>query len=184
MGRIIDAGHYYLCHGPTFWSMRGWELAEKLRTPSDDLLLFIDDIHTRSDLNETERALAAVDFQPKPNLVLFEKDMIDPAQEMLGRLQKLSKKKRARQNGKGKWFCSGNALTDDAESPLCSLLDAGLTLYKSRLGYDAAVNILPYFYENQQLQLLSLLAKALPEFPLTVILFDEEGNYWNLKKGV
>lgn len=79
------------------------------------------------------------------------------AETILSILQQLPKKKRARQNGNGKWFVSGIPLTDDAGRPLCVLWDAGLTLRKQALGFEGGVNILPFFYEQEHEFLVSYL---------------------------
>lgn len=181
MKRIIDAGHYYASHGPTYLSVLGWEIACDLKTKEDSLLLFIDDVHAINDLHPRERAELVVEFQPNAEFLIKESEVFFEAREVLERLKALPKKKRAKRNGEGKWFCSGATLTNESETPLCNLLDAGLSLRKLRMGFHRGINILPYFYEDQQRHLLRIIEKSLPEFSLSVVLFDEKRNHWQLR---
>jgi len=48
------------------------------------------------------------------------------------------------------------------------------------MGFTSGINVLPYFYENQQRHLLNVLAKALPDFFLTVVLFNADKKGWRL----
>ncbi len=80
----------------------------------------------------------------------------------------------------GQWFCSGFPLTTQLGVPNCVLLDGGLTLLKSQLGFKEGTNILPKFYEEQQAKVLRLVAKAMPDFHLRVVLYDFEGNFWEM----
>lgn len=181
MNTIIDVGHFYLAKGPTAWSLLGWSLAQRIASPGDKFLLFVDDIHASTDLHllEQNSPLTAMS-EIQPDYIVMESAVNDEAWEVLNRLKRLPKKKGPKQSDNGQWFCSGSSITDSSGNPLCSLLDAGLTLHKQRLGFTSGINILPFFYENQQKHLLHLVKKAIPDFTLTVILFDEQGKYWAL----
>ncbi|MFH0805145.1 MAG: hypothetical protein V1916_03040 [Patescibacteria group bacterium] len=177
MNRVIDAGHYYASVGPTVWSSIGWRIAEELRLPGDQLLLLIDDVHPAAALSPLERAAPLdPDYCPHPDLTILESAVEPEACQILHLLQQLPKKKGAKQNGNGQWFCSGAALTSVAGEPLCNLLDAGLTLRKYQLGFTHGLNVLPYYYAEQQQKLLHIISKVLPNFTMEVLLFDQNGN--------
>ncbi len=175
--RILEAGHYYMAKGPTELSTVGWTILESMKTVGDATLLFIDDVHELVDVSPAEAALPTVEFNPSADIVVHESAVVSEAWEMLTRLQQHpTKNKRAKQSG-GRWFCSGFPLTLMSGYPTCLLLDLGLCLRKWRLGFERGVNILPIFYETEQQALQRLLAKALPEFTLEVVLYDLEGTY-------
>ena len=176
--RILEAGHYS-AKGPTIWSVIGWEIMLEVRCENDKSLLFIDDVHPLENVSADERSLPTVKFDPRHDFLVLESDVISKALQVLSILQTLPKKRAARMNS-GRWFCSGSSLVTEAGLPSCVLLDAGLTLLKNQLGFWEGVNILPYFYEDEQRKLLRLIAKALPEFRLQVILYDRAGRYWNI----
>jgi hypothetical protein len=180
--RIIEAGHFYEVKGPTAWSRVGWRILSRIKKPDDKTMLFVDDVHQLSDVHESERNLPNVSFPevPKQDFLIRESFVKEHALEALDFLKKLPKRKKARFNGgqEKRWFCSGVALTHSNEYPTCTLLDLGLTIHKHELGFKNAVNILPLFYEEQQAGLLRLVKKCLPpDFNVTVILFDSNGNY-------
>ncbi len=178
--RILEAGHYYSVKGSTMWSVVGWEIMLRMRANGDKTMLFIDDIHCLSDVSADEIRLPKMEFDPNADLVVLESAIVAKAWEFLELLKKLPKKRRARSNS-GRWFCSGFPLVTKSGMPNCVLLDVGLTLLKSELGFREGVNILPKFYEEQQRKLLRLVAKALPSFRLRIILYDLEGKFWELK---
>ena len=178
--RILEAGHYYPAKGPTIWSVVGWEIMLGMRADNDTSMLFIDDVHDLGDVSPDEALLPKVEFNPNPDLVVLESEFVEKAWEFLELLKKLPRKRRARNNS-GKWYCSGFPLVTKSGMPNCVLLDAGLTLLKSELGFLEGVNILPKFYEEQQTKLLRLVAKALPNFHLRVVLYDLDGKSWELE---
>jgi hypothetical protein len=181
MSNIIDAGHYYQSKGPTIWSALGWNLVQRIASSNDKLLLFIDDVHPVTDLHPLEQSAAVVEtFKIEPDYIVLESAVRNEALEILNRLKQLPKKKGIKNGSNGQWFCSGSSITDPAGNPLCSLLDAGLTLFKQRLGFISGINVLPFFYENQQRHLGHLVKKSIPDFSLTTILFDINGAYWSL----
>ncbi|MFA7653663.1 MAG: hypothetical protein WCX97_01275 [Candidatus Magasanikbacteria bacterium] len=169
-GRIIEAGHYYQIHGPTQLSRDGWEIIKKIKETQDDTMLFIDDYHPKSMVPKQELEYPTIAFNPKTDHIVFESNLMAEASEVLERLKQLPRRHRARETDRG-WFCSGFALTDGADKPKCVLLDAGLILRKLSLGYKQGVNILPFFYEEEQNHLIRLIKKVIPEFKLEVILF-------------
>jgi len=177
---ILEAGHYYSAKGPTIWSIVGWEIMLGMRTNDDKSMLFIDDIHSLHDLSPMEAILLKVEFHPRPDFEVLESEVAVKAWEFLDILKVLPRKKRARNNST-RWYCSGFPLTTNSGTPNCVLLDAGLTLLKRELGFREGVNILPKFYEEQQRKLLRLVTKALPDFRLRVVLYDLEGNIWDVK---
>lgn len=181
MGRILEGGHYYLANGPTMWSVIGWGILEKIRQPEDKTLLFIDDVHPGSAAVSEERCLPTVEFKPHVDFMVMESDVRLEATTALVALQQLPKREKARKNGNGKWFASGFPLTDDGGFPLCVLLDAGLTLRKRSLGFREGVNILPFFYEDEQKKLFRIIAKLIPDFHLKAVLFDLSGNFRSIK---
>lgn len=179
--RILEGGHYYLENGPTKWSVIGWGILEKIKQPGDKTLLFLDDVHHGSAAANEERCLPTVEFNPHADFVVMESDVRPEAEEVLAALQKLPNKKKARKNGNGQWFMSGFPLTNDKGFPLCVLLDAGLTLRKRSLGFREGVNILPFFYEDEQKNLFRIIAKVIPDFHLEAVLFDLSGNFRSIK---
>lgn len=178
--RILEAGHFYAAKGPTAWSVRGWEILLQMRNGDDKSMLFIDDVHGLCDVSPQERALQREPFNPTPDFTVMESEVIGRAWEFLNRLCSLPRKTAAKMSSE-RWHCSGISLTNDRGEPNCVLLDAGLTLFKHELGAREGVNILPVFYEEQQRKLLRLLAKALPDFHLRVVLCDLEGNIWDME---
>ena len=179
--RILEAGHYYAAKGPTQWSVKGWQIMKTFQGDGDRTLLFVDDVHLLDDLREEEANLAVVEFRPSPDYFIAESEIVPEARMILSRLTALRSKKRARQNGQGRWFCSGFPLTDDNGFPLCVLLDAGLTLRKRALGFRQGINVLPGFYEAEQRQLRRLIAKVIPDFHLETVLYDLNGRIWRIE---
>lgn len=181
MRQIIEAGHYYQAIGPTIWSEIGWQLGQQMLQPGDSTMLFIDDVHTAEQAHPMERtAKLAHDFLPKPDYIVLESHVTAEAKEVLAMLYALPKKKRPVVSGDGTVFCSGAPLVNADGAYLCTLLDVGLTLRKSRLGFDCGVNILPDFYQAQQAPVLRLVQKILPQFTLRVVLFAPCGTYTNI----
>lgn len=180
---ILEGGHYYKALGPTRWSLIGWRILESMKNSQDKTMLFIDDVHDIACVGKEERNLVVEEFspEPKPDFVIMESCIYEEAEIVLERLKGLPKKKRARIGSDGKWFVSGFPLTQQDGFPLCVLLDAGLTLRKYMLGFTQGINILPCFYEEEQKNLLRILSKVIPDFSLQVILYDLEGNIWNLE---
>ncbi len=179
-GRIIETGHYYQCKGPTAWSKAGLAVAEKIRQPNDSLMLFIDDVHPIDDVSAHEVSLPTVELDVSPDFTFMESDVANEAFHFLNLLKDVTPRKKKAKLEHGSWYCSGFPLTDAEGNPLCVLLDAGLTLRKHNLGFKNGVNVLPKFYEEEQYRLKRLLRKVLPEFDLSVILFDLDGNHWSL----
>ncbi|MBT4209663.1 MAG: hypothetical protein HOE19_01985 [Candidatus Komeilibacteria bacterium] len=179
MTRIIEAGHYYKAKGPTLWSVVAWEIMSNIKQLDDKTLLMVDDVHTVEQMSVQEKTLSTEPFNPSVDLFVYESELCSYGKDALQKLASLSKKKKARKNGNGKWFCSGIPLTNEMGLPLCILYDVGLTLFKSARA-DKAINILPYFYEEEQRNLIRIIQKILPEFSIKVILFDLEGKYWEM----
>ncbi|MCC6448126.1 MAG: hypothetical protein IT215_05510 [Chitinophagaceae bacterium] len=71
-------------------------------------------------------------------------------------------------------FCSGIKLMKEGRVPTCVLLDVALTLYKQELGFNKGLNILPYFYESEQLILKKIISKIMPNFELKNVFFAFE----------
>ncbi|HOX60601.1 MAG TPA: hypothetical protein PLV72_01180 [Candidatus Magasanikbacteria bacterium] len=180
MARLIEGGHYYADKGATIWSIRSWEVLQKIKKPDDKTLIFVDDIHPRTAMAKEERDLETFEFNPAFDFQVFESSVCVEAKTVLALLQELPKKKRARKNSDGRWFVSDFALTDSRGFPLCVLLDAGLTLRKQTFGYSECVNVLPYFYEEEQRHLLRIIDRIMPNFHLEVVFFNLEGEFWNL----
>lgn len=181
---LIEAGHYYEKKGPTIWSQIGWGLVELFLDNSQEehdikRMLFIDNVHEITDVNPHESNLPNIEFNPKIDYLVLESKMNEFALKILAELQsiKLPKRSRARKQNGGAWFCSGFPITHNDGRPKCILLDAGLTLYKQQLGFDTCINIVPFFYEEEQMQLLKIIKKAIPNFTLRVILYKLDGTY-------
>ncbi|MDO8581506.1 MAG: hypothetical protein Q7S16_01400 [bacterium] len=177
---ILEAGHYYVAKGPTLWSLVGWELMQRMKTPDDKSMLFMDDIHSMDDVSPEEALLPTMEFFPNPDFTIMESAVKEKALEALEMLKALSKKKRAMLHS-GVWYCSGFPLTTPSGKPICVLLDLALTLLKKELGAEECINILPKFYEEEQRKLLRLVPKVLPNFRLQVVLYDLEGNLSSIK---
>ena len=180
--RVIEAGHFYKAKGPTKWSKIGWKILSQIKEKEDKTLLFIDDVHPIDCVHETEKHLPNIPFPTDPNcdFTVMESSVEETALQALEMLKQLSKKKKARLNGNGtkRWYCSGTALTHPDGYPTCTLLDLGLTLHKSALGFKEVINILPLFYKEQQTVLLRLIKKCLPsDFNFKVVLFNLNGEH-------
>ena len=173
---IWEGGHYYASKGPTQWSVKGWKLMQQLMAAHDHSLLFIDDIHGVELLSPEEQSAEVLPFSPNPNHQVLESAMMQTALDVLTELKGLSKKKAARQSPSGSWFVSGFPLTKPDGTPLCGLLDAALAVTKSNLGYTSGVNVLPFYYASQQVQVGHVLKKVLPEFALQSLYFDAQGQ--------
>lgn len=182
---IIESGHFYKAKGPTKWSQVGWNILESIKRPDDRTLLFVDDVHELSDVSQSEARLPSVTFSPNPDYLVLESEAISPALEVFGRLQGLPNGSRPKEvlDEMGlvaigaKW--RGFPILG-LKGPKCVLLDAGLMLKKHRLGFDQALNILPFFYEEEQKRLLQIVKKVIPEIKLEVLLYGLEGNFWKL----
>lgn len=179
---LIESGHFYSARGPSAWSITGWKILKSIKKKGDQTLLFIDDIHSLEDVNEQERDLPRVPFDPKPDFLLKESELFDDAFAALEILKTLTKRKKARRSKRtNKWYCSNIALTDSNGEPTCTLLDVGLSMRKLHMGFSVAVNILPDFYEDQQKGVFRLVQKIIRkleiEFELVVILFSLNGEY-------
>lgn len=178
--RIIEAGHYYKSKGATQMSIIGWDILKKIKQPNDKTSLLIDDVHALADLHHNERNLSVTkNFNHDADYILMESEMKTTALDILEILKNLPKRKKATLNN-GKWFCSGFPITDNQGNPLCVLLDTGLTLTKKRMGFNKGVNILPFYYEEEQRRLLRLIKKTIPDFKLSIILFNDKGEYWEM----
>lgn len=178
--RILEAGHYYSVKGPTMWAVVGWEIMLSMLAHGDKNMLFTDDVHGLNDVSPDEKPMSKVEFNPSADFVVLESAVVGKAWEFLELLKKLPKRRRARVNS-GRWHCSGFSLITKSGTPNCVLLDAGLTLLKSELGFREGINILPKFYEEQQRKLLRLVSKTLPDFHLRVVLYDLKGKFWEIK---
>lgn len=181
MSCVLEAGHYYQAKGPTVWSRVGWDILSKVKQNGDQTILFIDDVHTLENMSEEERRSSNVSFNPEPDYFVAERDILKESLIILEILKNLPKKHRCRFNSNGRWFCSGFPITGENGFPNCILLDAGLTLRKNNLGFSRGINILPYFYQDQQKKLLRIIKKSIPNFLLEVILFDISGGFWYMQ---
>lgn len=182
--RILESGHYYLVKGPTLWARRGWEILEKIKRPEDKTMLMVDDLHHNlEDVAKKERDLPIEDFFPEPDFTVMESSLRPEAERILSWLMLLPRGQRVNQDKQEKFFLSGIPLTNGAGQPLCILLDAGLTLKKHTLGFKECVNILPFFYQEEQSNLLRIVKKTIPGLSLEVILYDLDGKYWYLTGG-
>lgn len=177
MSRIIEAGHYYRAHGPTSSSNTGWKLLEKIRANTDKTLLWIDDVHGPNQVPEDELRNEVISFNPCPDFLKLESEMIPYAHKVFELLKNLPKRKRPRQRKDGGWSLNGRVRLYWSDGfPSCVLLDAGLSLWKNEQGFQVGVNILPECYAKEQLDLLLILRKSLPNFRQEVLLFNEEGE--------
>ena len=79
------------------------------------------------------------------------------------------------------YFYRGYLLVDAELRPQPFLFEAALTLYKSRLCPRGCVNVLPYFYGEQQYALRELVKEIIPDFSLQVILYDFE-RFWDMEE--
>ncbi len=181
MRRVVESGHYYRVKGPTRWSQVGWEILEKVRCPEDRTMLFVDDVHELKDVSPREAMLSNVAFSPNPDHFVLESEVSVLAMDVLGRLQSFPKKssrpRTDEEEGITKW--RGFPIIN-GKGPTCVLLDAGLMLEKHRLSFTRALNILPFYYEEQQRRLLQVVEKVIPEITLEVLLYDLKGNFWEM----
>jgi len=175
--RILEAGHYYQAKGPTLWSVVGWRILEQLRQLDDKTMLFIDDFHELKDLDETERDALVVDFAPNPDYIAYEASLVPDAERVFQMLMELPPRRRPKQKEDGSWKLNGTIkLKYPSGKFTCVMLDAGLCLKKSEIAGEA-VNIVPYYYESEQKNLLAILRKAMPDFSLQVVLFELNGEF-------
>jgi len=178
MSRILEAGHYYRVKGPTRWSQLGWEVLRRIRSDGDRTMLFIDDVHDEDQLHEVELCAPTVEtFDPVADFRVLESRMNGEADEVFNRLGELSSKGRPKKLRDGSWHCSGTMIRHANGDPTCALLDAGLALWKFQQGFRRGVNILPEHYYWQQQYVLRLVMKAVPDFDLSVVLFDQSGQH-------
>lgn len=208
-GTIWEGGHFYSSKGPTAWSVKGWEILSKLCAPGDHTMVLVDDVHAIDLVNPAERNMPVIaDFAPNPFLMVWESEMARMGFEVLGELQRLSGYERGEERRtrlilddgtraiprrhmvryvKNQWCCSGYPLTTVSENgsgsgkPLCLLYDLGLLVYKVRLGYSRAVNVLPAFYEKEQRALIRIARKVVPGFTIESVLYDLGGHWRYLR---
>ena len=175
---MYEGGHFYAEKGPTIWSEIGWNLVTRLARQSDSRMLFVDDVHPVENVHERERHLKPIAFrlEPEPTHLAVESAMLSHANEALGVLKSLPKRRRARKI-RGRWHCSGFPLEGVSGRPLCLFFDLGLTWHKRQLGFSRAVNVVPEFYADEQRRLVRLAKKAMPDFDLRVILHDAQGAW-------
>ncbi len=181
--RIIEAGHYYLAHGPTRWSKMGVTILSHMQQPEDVTLLFVDDIHTKDEIPAPEKSEPIIpDFVYKPNFVLYESRFRSDSYTIIDNLKRLPKKRRARQNKQsGRWFCGNVPLTTSSGDPTCTLYDVALTLWKSEQA-KTVINILPEHYRSQQLQVISVLKKLGVPIIMEIQLFNNIGKVTEIIK--
>lgn len=181
MGRVIEAGHYYIAKGPTIWSKVGWEILQRIQKQGDQTMLFIDDLHGLQDLIAIERESELSDFSFRPDHVVYEASLTGEAEQVFQMLMVLSAKRRPRKKVDGSWFLNGAIkLKYPSGKFSCVMLDAGLCLRKKLISFEV-VNVVPCHYESEQRNLLIILKKAMPDFSLQVVLFDLNGKYWQLE---
>jgi hypothetical protein len=181
-GRLIEAGHYYAAHGPTIWAVRGWRHLEVMSQSDDRSMLFVDNLHGIEDVPEEEKGLDILTFSPRADYRALELsgEINDAAEEVFHLLQTPGEQKRVkirRRRSDQAWMLNGQigmVLKWPDGQPTCVLLDAGLSLYKRRLGFTRGVNILPAHYAGEQDKLLRLVELVIPDFQLDVMLFDME----------
>ena len=181
MRRVVESGHYYRVKGPTRWSKVGWEILEKVRCPEDRTMLFVDDVHELKDVSPREAILSNIAFSPNPDYFVLESEVSMLALGVLERLQNLSKKSSRPRVYEEENITSWRGFpVVNGKGPTCVLLDAGLMLKKHQLGFTQALNILPFYYEEQQRRLLQVVGKVIPEIKLEVLLYDLKGNFWEM----
>ncbi len=184
MARVIEAGHYYQAKGPTIWSVVGWRVMEEMRQFSDQTMLFIDDFHGVDDLLDEERRCSVVEFDPEVDHCVFEASMVAEAVVIFQMLMGLSKKQgRPRfKRRDSTWNLNGSIRLKHGDGRFtCVMLDAGLCLYKGGLGFTEGVNVVPVYCESEQRNLLRILRKVNIDFSLRVVLFDLDGESWDLE---
>lgn len=175
---LIEAGHYYTAKGPTQWSEIGARIAQERKLVSDKTMLFIDDMHDLSQVREQERLEPVVSIDHYLfDYTIYESEMIHPAKKLVEYLLQLPKSKRAKQNEDGRCFCSGFPITKTGGEPLCVLLDVALTKRKYEMGFQKIVNILPYYYEEEQQHTAQILRKVINDenFEFTTLFFEKNG---------
>ena len=180
---VWEAGHFYLAKGPTLWEVAGWSIMAQNAQSADARMLFVDDVHSLEEVDEHQRHLDRVESlpDPEPTHIVKESAMREHAYEAVRILasRELSKRYRAKKVH-GVWRCAGYNLESVEGQPLCLLYDLGLTWYKRSLGFTHAINVVPEFYENEQRRLLRLARRAMPDFELSVVLHDIDGNWRQL----
>lgn len=180
---LYEAGHFYAAKGPTEFSVIGQNVLTRIIPVGANVekMLFIDDVHGPQCVPEPEAELPVVEkFSPDFDFIVNESQVAPEAFEVLEILKKLPGKKRARSKSGHHYFFKDFAVTTPAGQPACVLYDAGLSLYKSRLGFGELVNILPEHYGAEQRNLLRLLKTGLPQICQRVILFDRNGSWHEL----
>lgn len=177
---ILEAGHYYAAKGPTQWSALGWDIMNCFRGEQDKTMLFVDDVHPITNVSSHEIGLPARHFPCEPDFLVRESEVYEHAMRALELLKPLHKKRRCRQSRSGEWFVADFPVTHNKGNPTCVLLDTGLTIMKTELGFTEGVNVLPFYYEKEQRHLKRILGRILPDFRLTVRLFDLDGNHWEM----
>ncbi len=181
--RIIEAGHYYLAHGPTRWSKMGVTILSHMQQPGDVTLLFVDDIHTADEVPPSEKNEPVIPHLAyQPDFILYESAFRQASYNIIDNLKRLPKRIRARQNKQsGRWFCGNVPLTTSSGDPTCTLYDVALTLWKSEQA-KTVINILPEHYRSQQLQVISVLKKLGVPIIMEIRLFNNIGKVTEIIK--
>jgi len=163
MKKLIEAGHYYSCDGPSNVSMKGWEIGKELALNNGALLaLFVDDYHSEQGFLEEDEIFlggnAVQAIQSEATHIFHESDIAKKAPaEIIGLLEDSKVKLK-----KGIVSADGVRLGAYSEggfnSPTCTFLDYLLLCEKTKLAGNQTV-VLPSAYEKQQANLSKVIAK-------------------------
>jgi hypothetical protein len=182
MKKMIEAGHFYECNGPSNVSMQGWQIGQA-RAEGDSeaaMALFIDDYHgEQAFVHEGEAFLGkreAEAVSAQADHVFYERDI---ATEAAGKLEELLDGSAVKVR-KGVVSVAGVRLceisdSDELNAPTCTFLDYVFLCKKTGIAPEQAV-VLPGTYEKQQANLFKALEKLdLPNLAdYTVILFEPD----------
>ncbi len=170
MKTIIEAGHFYSVPGPSYASVKGWEIGKGLTagTPDSELALFIDDYHDEqlylepgdSFLGGEEGAVAATVMIGEADHIFSEADIAKSAVATLSELLEdgLVKLKKGIVTVGGVRLGTLADGTLESFEPTCTFLDYLQLLKKAQLG-SHQITVLPEIYTKQQSQLAVVLGK-------------------------
>lgn len=192
---LIEACHYPPYQYPTNAEQISVEILGSLLRLRDATLILLDDVTPLHRLPRWRRNLRRVPIDFHPNFIEHESKLDAPGLEVLSMLQIKGLAEfhaeawyqEQLDRGyndiciQGGWFFENIRLTTSAGTPTVVLRDAGLTLKKHRYGFTHLINILHEDFGNEQHKLKRLVAAAMPEITLEVILYNLLGQNWPLE---
>lgn len=154
--KIVEYWHYYEKQWPTKWTLQSIEVFNKLKENWyfwDQIfkVLFIDDVHDQNPF-ESETISQCIDFAS----LWFDKHIFESRTKItalqLIQAMEANNDITVVKDGYKKFLKKGSKTKIelvDGKNPSCVMMDASLTLMKSKYG-EHIINILPLSYKKQQ----------------------------------